>query len=759
MPYKFGEFVSTYVDPQSVAISETLRNRFMENFKANDQVSMAVDQMKAAIPFENDMAKKAELEKQVNEKLETLSARGDYENLGFAVHSTAKDFSKQYAPIKDNYDRYQSSLQGLQEQLKSGDINAEDFNLASGYIVKNYKGFEIDPTSGKVKEGTMFSAPIIYKDPKLMDKVKARLDILHENSTGQKVTSSGIDANGVYKVTSGGKVTEISEEQVLGVYNSVIQEPDVRMYLDQRSDMKLFAAEKAGSVDAIVKSKLDSNQAYIDKLTEQANSGKYTTKDKTIIQTQIEALKKENANIGKVMASPQDRDNYVRGLFKDELLAPVKSYALEKAYRETDTESSYENNYAFYIDAYTRRQNKLDALGENLQKMSDVYANNDISGSTSAQKQEYIVGQDAQIAITESKLQDASLSPDLRNELNSRLVNLKREKDRVQYQMKEAADKAISMTDLERQDPKLIATFKQMMPGASAGQIYEQLQKTFDNSGDQDYIEFQTAFDRQNGAGAFNNYISSNKFRKTPAVTKFSSEEKGMAAGMALAGQDYTYKEGYKDVLGFFKDKNESNVNSAYGEIKESRLYGERIQTGNDELDISTTKAVQAFFKDKPISENDTIIIDGELKKGKDLADTGFNYKVDKAFYNAGTNTYELSLVGKDGQVKTGLYDGRQIAGTGLAAAMSRPAVRLGAAVMEMNSHQDGNVREIKDVKFNGVPVTIKVISNGDANPYISILNDRTGKDIGGGNVEIKYKLDDAQLKELLESDVIITGL
>ena len=231
MPYQFGEFVSTYRDPQSVKIAETLRNRYMENFKANDQVAMAVEQMQAALPFEQDMAKKAELEKKINDQLGVLSSRGDYENLGFAVHAAAKDFSKGYAPIKENYDRYQGALQTLSKQLDSGDINASDYNMATKYIIRGYKGFEVDPTTGKVVEESMFSAPTIYKDPKLMDKVKSRLDILHEETYGEKVSSSGLDANGVLKSTSATKESSITPEKVMEVYNAVIQEPDVQMYL------------------------------------------------------------------------------------------------------------------------------------------------------------------------------------------------------------------------------------------------------------------------------------------------------------------------------------------------------------------------------------------------------------------------------------------------------------------------------------------------------------------------------------------------
>jgi hypothetical protein len=128
MPYKFNEYVSTYVDPQSVKISETLRNRFVENFKANDELALAVDQMKAALPFENDVKKKNELQQQINTTLESLSTRGDYENLGFAVHRASKEFATAYSPIKENYERYQAALTSIDEQYKKGDINSEQYN-------------------------------------------------------------------------------------------------------------------------------------------------------------------------------------------------------------------------------------------------------------------------------------------------------------------------------------------------------------------------------------------------------------------------------------------------------------------------------------------------------------------------------------------------------------------------------------------------------------------------------------------------------
>lgn len=771
MPYQFGEFVSTYRDPQSVKIAETLRNRYMENFKANDQVAMAVEQMQAALPFEQDMAKKAELEKQINDKLETLAKRGDYENLGFAVHAAAKDFSKGYAPIKENYDRYQNALQTLSKQLESGDINASDYNMATKYIIRGYKGFEVDPTTGRVVESSMFSAPTIYKDPKLMDKVKERLDILHEETYGEKVTSSGLDANGVWKSTSASKVSEISPERVMEVYNAVIQEPDVQMYLDQRADMRLAMTEDSGNSGAYLDARMQTNQAAIDQLNKQVAENKYSPQQKKIIASQIDALAKENETVKKAKTDPNLAQSVLKQMFRDDLLEPVKGYALAKSYKSVETERGYENNYALYLDAHKRRQDKLDQLGESLFRQGDVTADKDITGATTKEKEDFIRNATAQIADLERQLQDPSLSQAARDELQSGIINAKRDRERAQNQIRDAANKAISMADLEKQDPTLINIFKERMPGATAGDIYAEMQRTFDNKGDQDYIDFKNAFDGKYGSGALDGHL--NKYYKNPGA-KYSGYSYGAPGGSLMATSDMTQEqrdlyygrtgagEAY-EVLNTFNGKFGNSVNARYAEIKESRLYGERIQTGNDDLDIEVTKQVKDFFVGRPITQNEVVRIDGEEKNGTQIAALGQDYKINKVFWHAGSNTYELDLVGKDGSVKTATMDGRRLQGTGLSQAMSRPSVRLGAAVMAQNSHDASAApRYLRDITFNGAPVQIKIISRGDDNPYISFEHPDGRpflKDENGQPMDRKYKLDDPEVKELLESDVVIKGI
>jgi hypothetical protein len=216
-------------------------------------------------------------------------------------------------------------------------------------------------------------------------------------------------------------------------------------------------------------------------------------------------------------------------------------------------------------------------------------------------------------------------------------------------------------------------------------------------------------------------------------------------------------------ILGKFNTGVGEKVNEKYLEIKESRLYSERVQTGDIDLDLETSKQVKQFFVGRPITENEMVMVDGKPMSGTQLAATGMNYTVNNAFWNVETNTYELDLVGKDGAVKTVTMDGRRLQGTGLAQAMNRPAVRLGAAVMSQNSRVAGTERFLRDLTINGVEAQIRIKSNGDDTPYISFeKKDGTplSVDAKGDPLERVYKLNDPEVKELLEeTDVVITGI
>ena len=743
MPYKFGEYVSTYVDPQSVAISETLRNRFTENFKANDNLTMAVDQMKAALPFENDMAKKKELEGKINDTLETLSTRGDYENLGFAVHRAAKDFSTGYAPIKENYDRYQGALKDLDEQYKKGDINAEDYNMATSYITKGYKGFEIDPTTGKAKEGSMYSSPTIYKDPKLMDKMKERLEILYEKKTGSKSGTAGLDANGVWKVTSGETLVEIPEQDVMDVYNSVIQEPDVRMYLDQRADMKLNMVDKSGNSGQYLDAKMQTNSSAIQQLNEAMASGKYSAADKKTIATQIDALSKENDQITAAKADPNLATSYLKDQFRNDLLDPVRQYAMKKAgVREHTTEYSYENNFAVQLDAMKRKADAKANMGISFYESGDVTAADDISGSTYNDKTKYLTNMDQQISSLEQQITDAKsgktpMSSDSLSKLQSDLDSSINEKSRVQGQVTAAASRAISMSDLERRDPKLIAMFRANNPSATAGQIYQELQRTFDNPGDQDYIKFKGQFDSKYGTGAFDRYIVSGQYTSSRGQSKIGQEQ-GKQGGML----------GPKE---FFSEIFDKKVDATFKEIKTSVLFNAgTIDVGDPEKNIAFTKAKNEYFNDKMPFENQYFIVNGEQKTGKELAEEGYVMKFTSL--NVLDNKYQVHMEkgGSNPGSITALYDGRQVSSPEIQSILNDPEVRLGALIGQHNTRVAGTSSTIKTIKLDGDIINVNVVSQGDGDPFITFTNVSTGNDAFEGGTPVRYTQNDKVVKNAI---------
>jgi hypothetical protein len=502
--------------------------------------------------------------------------------------------------------------------------------------------------------------------------------------------------------------------------------------------------DKSGNTGQYLDAKMQTNSSAIQQLNEAMASGKYSAADKKTIATQIDALSKENEKLTAAKSDPNLATSYLKDQFRNDLLDPVRQYAMKKAgVREHTTEYSYENNYAIYLDAHKRKLDALEKLGDSIWEQGDVYAKDDISGATTAAKMDYVKNQDAEIARLDKELQRTDLSDDLRNQFISQKNTAIREKSRVESQMAEAADKAITITALERQDPTLIALFRERMPNANAGQIYQEIQRTFDSTGDQDYIDFKNAFDSKYGSGAFDKHL--NKYYPGKEIAQ---------------GDLYIYEPaGISAVQNAFKYSFDDKVNAKYAEIKESRMFNTgRIQTGDDNLDIAVTKAKDEYFKvGRPLAQNETVIIDGKPVSGADLASGEF--KIQATSWDPGYNTFQVKLVGKDGVVKTGLYDGNQIKSAGLIQAMNLPEVKFGAAVMKQNSHIAGSVRTLDNVKIDGHDVKVVITSNGDAAPYVSFVNpDGTPFSKKDGATPKKYKIDDTAVKELLSSG-IVTGL
>lgn len=353
MPYKFNDYQSTYVDPQSVAISKELRGRFMTNFQNADALDESLDGMKAA-NFENDERMKAELDNEIGNKLNTLADKGDFENQGFRIHGAAKEYKEKYAPLYDNYQRYANYQTDLAERYKKGEISSLAYNYAIPYTkyAQGYQGIKVDPKTGLVDPNSYYSPMNIVSDPKIDEKLAKALEMIEADSTSSSSTTGKITPGEMMKVTKGGSSSweGITEEKVAKAYNAVMADPEVQAYLEQQSKLKAYSAVAGadgqideGRLNQINSSGIQAHQTEIAKLEDLISSNKVPEAKKAGYRMTLESYRASLKNLE--TQTGDGRLNYAASLAKQELLAPYASMAETKIYSKTATTSTYDEDY------------------------------------------------------------------------------------------------------------------------------------------------------------------------------------------------------------------------------------------------------------------------------------------------------------------------------------------------------------------------------------------------------------------------------
>lgn len=787
MPYKFGEYVSQYVDPKSIEIGETLHNRYMDSFKANDQLAMAVDQMQAALPFENDMMKKKELQAQLDTKLAQLADRGDFENLGFVIHKEAKDFARKYAPIKENYTRYASAMTELQESVKKGDVNEEYASLFPSYMVKGYKGFETG-ADGKVVAGSMYSAPTAVKDPKILDKLQKALAILKPETFKSKITGYTGEGN-MYKFTTENEVIEIRKEDVQDVIDTVLSEPDVKAYVNQFSDMKAYAATKTEGAAATVASMADNYSNVLGQLTAKLDDPSLKSGERVQIKNQIEVLTSEIAKVTKVSQDEKLAYEYVKNKYEDEILAPYQSYG-EKAINRSETH----NRSKEFSETYLKDQ-EWKLANASLQVVGKVSLA-DRNGATVDEKTTNMRNAFAQAYALEQKLNNPDYVATLSSEsLATERAALKSYKDQallIQQQMFSAANAAISEKDIVEASPEAWKTYtimKELYPWAKPGEIYVRLQtEIFDNTGDQDYANFQNKYKEKYG-NVLSQYPEGDK--QHPKITFQEYEQKyAPGKGSEVTGS-FTSDPSYQMVQFFknnpngvyqgpifegfapegvpnepsqltnpieviLKSKLEGKVNTQFREIKTSTTfnYG-AIDAPTTEQSKTITAALKNFFVNKPISADFNVIditedgattVSGANLAGFEIVDVGWNIT---------NNIYELKLKGgtSDAPIsKTVHLDGKYVRNSTLDQMLNTPENKMAGIVAEMDMHRSGEI-STRPVKILGRDAYMVVESDGAGHPYIRYV-DQNWQNFSGDAAVLsqKHRQDSQGLKSIVNA-------
>jgi len=248
--YSLKPYQSTYVNRKSAEINDILRQRYEQAFNADDAIAGAVDEMDAA-GFAGDQALKKELEDSTRQELEQRASRGDYETMGMDVARSARNFQKQYAPLKQNYAAQQSYKSALDAAYKENKIDAETYRRAMAKSVHDYEGLQRNE-DGSIDQGSFFSGYNFVDDVDISAMMSEYFKDYAANKGGtvtEEVGQLKRDAEGnvvqdpegtQYKIKVGEKYEYISPDEVARAYNYVTSKPEVQAYLQQKADLRTF---------------------------------------------------------------------------------------------------------------------------------------------------------------------------------------------------------------------------------------------------------------------------------------------------------------------------------------------------------------------------------------------------------------------------------------------------------------------------------------------------------------------------------------
>ena len=244
MPLNFNPYQSTYVDPGSVKISETLRNRFADNFSADDEFSESISSMIALTP---DEGAKALLEDKYRAILGERADKGDYENMGMQIVRDARKFKTEYDPIKQQAAARADIAKNLKARRDKGDLTAGMYDDAMREMDAEYAA-----TGGVANQGSYNERQVskfvnvnerIFERIKKLDKdAVGGFEVNYLNLSPQEIAARGgagqlgvgydPEATYTYK-TKEGITKYVPPEDIQAAFNSIMNEPDVREFMLQ----------------------------------------------------------------------------------------------------------------------------------------------------------------------------------------------------------------------------------------------------------------------------------------------------------------------------------------------------------------------------------------------------------------------------------------------------------------------------------------------------------------------------------------------
>lgn len=252
--------LSQFVDPMSTEISATLKERYLQNFQAQDAISQSMSDLTVA-SFENDQRMYNDLYNNTKSEIDGLAERGDYENMFMPVNKLAKKYRETASPLVENYTRYQTDKEAKEKMLEEGKITMSDYQ---GWLKKSrlteqdgdyaaYKGIELDE-NGRVNKSSMYGGTSIAQYVDVQQEILDALnDIPEVKQGGYTVKGYEQGADGlVYAVEKEGQTVEyIPQEAVMAVTNNILNRPDVSAYMQQTADFTTLDMDEA-TIDRVL---------------------------------------------------------------------------------------------------------------------------------------------------------------------------------------------------------------------------------------------------------------------------------------------------------------------------------------------------------------------------------------------------------------------------------------------------------------------------------------------------------------------------
>jgi hypothetical protein len=348
--YSLRPYVSVYKDPGSVQINALQRQKFQQAFNADDAIAGAVDQMQAA-DFEGDQALKMELEQNTRQQLQDRASRGDYETMMMDVSKSAREFDKNYQPIKQNAEMYQAYQKRVKDAYDKGDINALTFNKAIAKSNFGYSGLQRSE-DGSIDDGSYFSGYSFVKDVDVQALMSEAMDDFAAKKGGQVVQTVGQGPDAMYTIKVGNEYETVTADQVNTVFNEVMARPDVAASVAQQTDLTTFDI-----TDEQIRQRLTAS-LYGDE-NDPNNNGLVGLRDKAIadgndkLAAQIdEKIQKETKLLsGAGLESEAEQIQARQKYLKDETLSGIIGQQQQTAI----TKFAYENIFTEYIQDYDQK--------------------------------------------------------------------------------------------------------------------------------------------------------------------------------------------------------------------------------------------------------------------------------------------------------------------------------------------------------------------------------------------------------------------